>query len=158
MEKMNTSHNGVRPHNFNDASAIVYFSMEIGLDTGIPTYGGGLGILAGDTLRAAADLGTPMVGMTLLHRKGYLRQHLDSLGNQYESEETWYPEEHVEALTHRVSVTIEGRPVLIRAWRYMIQGASEQAVPVYFLDTDLYENAPADHALTGYLYGGDSRY
>jgi glycogen phosphorylase len=158
MEKMNTSHNGVRPHNFNDASAIVYFSMEIGLDTGIPTYGGGLGILAGDTLRAAADLGTPMVGMTLLHRKGYLRQHLDSLGNQYESEETWYPEEHLEALTHRVSVTIEGRPVLVRAWRYMIQGASEQAIPVYFLDTDLYENAPADRALTGYLYGGDSRY
>jgi glycogen phosphorylase len=158
MGNMNNSHNGFQPNNFTDASTIAYFSMEIGLDAGIPTYGGGLGILAGDTLRAAADLRTPMVGVTLLHRKGYLRQHLDSWGNQYESEETWYPEEHLEALTHRVSITIEGRPVLVRAWRYLIQGASEQTVPVYFLDTDLHENTPADRALTGYLYGGDSRY
>ena len=155
---MNSSHNGVQPNNFADASAIAYFSMEIGLDTGIPTYGGGLGILAGDTLRAAADLGAPMVGVTLLHRKGYLRQQLDPWGNQYESEETWYPEQHLEALTHRVSVTIEGRPVLVRAWRYLIQGARNQTVPVYFLDTDLHENTPVDRTLTDYLYGGDSRY
>jgi glycogen phosphorylase len=158
MENMNSSHNGVQSNNVADASTIAYFSMEIGLDADIPTYSGGLGILAGDTLRAAADLGVPMVGVTLLHRKGYLHQHLDSSGNQYESEETWYPEEHLQALTYRVSITIEGRPVLVRAWRYLIQGSSGQEVPVYFLDTDLFENAPADRNLTDYLYGGDSRY
>jgi len=58
------------------------FSMEVGLDSAIPTYSGGLGVLAGDTLRAAADLGLPMVGITLLHRQGYFRQQLDAAGNQ----------------------------------------------------------------------------
>jgi starch phosphorylase len=61
---------------------IAYFSMEVGLDSAIPTYSGGLGVLAGDTLRAAADLGLPMVGITLLHRRGYFRQRLDAAGNQ----------------------------------------------------------------------------
>ena len=61
---------------------IAYFSMEIGLEASIPTYSGGLGVLAGDTLRAAADMGLPMVAVTLLHRKGYFRQRLDDQGNQ----------------------------------------------------------------------------
>ena len=71
---------------------VAYFYMEVGLDPAMPTYSGGLGMLAGDTLRAAADLGIHMVGVTLLHRKGYFRQHLDALGNQTESPAIWSPE------------------------------------------------------------------
>src|SRR5881227_893699 len=85
---------------------IAYFSMEVGLDSAIPTYSGGLGILAGDTLRAAADLGLPVVGVTLLHREGYFRQRLDSAGNQIESPANWNLEEILEPLAPRATVTI----------------------------------------------------
>lgn len=139
-------------------SVIAYFSMEVGIDPSLPTYSGGLGILAGDTLRAAADLGVPMIGMTLLHRKGYFRQHLDSNGNQSESPSEWSPEKILEPMEPRVSVTIEGRQVHIRAWRYLVRGASGYTVPVYFLDTALPENSASDQAYTDHLYGGDDRY
>jgi starch phosphorylase len=132
--------------------------MEVGLDPDLPTYSGGLGVLAGDCLRAAADLGVPLVGVTLLHRKGYFRQHLDDHGNQTESPAAWSPEQLLEPLPARVAVAIEGRPVQVRAWRYMIQGVSGQTVPVYFLDTALEQNSPWDRTLTDYLYGGDQRY
>ncbi len=132
--------------------------MEAGLESAMPTYSGGLGVLAGDTLRSAADLGVPMVCVTLLHRKGYFRQHIDAHGNQTESPATWSPEEFLEALPFRVSVDIERRKVLVRAWRYNVRGLSGHVVPVYFLDTFLPENAPEDQALTDYLYGGDERY
>ena len=137
---------------------VAYFSMEIGVDPGIPTYGGGLGILAGDTLRSAADLGVPMVGVTLLHRQGYFRQHLDAIGNQTESQDLWSPEERLEPLEVRAAVTIEGRQVQVRAWRYDILGLSGHRVPVYFLDTALPENSPRDQTLTDHLYGGDHHY
>jgi starch phosphorylase len=132
--------------------------MEVGLDPAMPTYAGGLGMLAGDTLSAAADLGVPMVGLTLLHRKGYFRQHLDGEGNQTESPAIWSPEKLLELMPERVSVTIEGRPVYIRAWLYRLTGISGHVVPVYFLDTALPENTPWDRALTDYLYGGDEHY
>src|SRR5438067_888003 len=88
---------------------IAYFSMEIALDPQIPTYSGGLGILAGDTLRSAADLGVPMVAVTLLHRKGYFRQRLDSAGNQHEDPQSWTPAEWLEEMPARVRVEIENR-------------------------------------------------
>jgi starch phosphorylase len=132
--------------------------MEVGLDPAMPTYGGGLGILAGDTLRAAADLAIPMIGVTLLHRKGYFRQHLDSAGNQSESPSGWNPEEFLEPLQPRISVTIEGRTVIVRAWSRLVVGVSGYSVPVYFLDTDLPENSPLDRTLTDHLYGGDGVY
>lgn len=137
---------------------IAYFSMEVGLDPAMPTYSGGLGVLAGDALRAAADLGIPMVGMTLLHRKGYFRQHLDARGRQTESPAAWQPEQFLQPLPSRIAVTIEGRPVSIRAWRYVITGSSGHPVPVFFLDTALEQNSPWDQTLTDYLYGGDLRY
>ena len=139
-------------------STIAYFCMEVGLDPGMPTYAGGLGMLAGDTLSAAADLGVPMVGLTLLHRKGYFRQHLDGGGNQTESPAIWSPEKLLELMPERVSVTIEGRPVYIRAWLYRLTGISGHIVPVYFLDTALPQNTTWDQALTDYLYGGDEHY
>jgi starch phosphorylase len=137
---------------------IAYFSMEVGLDAAIPTYSGGLGVLAGDTLRAAADLKLPLVGVTLLHRKGYFRQRLDADGTQSESACDWAPEAVLEPLDAVVSLVIEGRTVYIRAWRYRVLGVSGGTVPLYFLDTDLPENSPEDRTLTDHLYGGDLRY
>jgi starch phosphorylase len=139
-------------------ATIAYFSMEVGLDAAMPTYSGGLGVLAGDALRAAADLGIPMVGVTLLHRKGYFRQHLDAQGRQTESPAAWQPEPFLQALPARSALTLEGRLVLIRAWRYVITGVSGREVPVFFLDTALEQNDPWDQTLTDCLYGGDARY
>jgi len=137
---------------------IAYFSMEIGIESNLYTYSGGLGVLAGDTLRSAADLGLPVAGVTLVYRQGYFRQHLDSQGNQTESPAAWTPEEVLEPMEPQVTVTIEGRQVQVLAWRYEIQGLSGHKVPVYFLDTALPENSPWDQTLTGHLYGGDSHY
>jgi starch phosphorylase len=137
---------------------VAYFSMEVGLEPGIPTYSGGLGVLAGDTLRSAADLGVPMVGVTLAHRKGYFHQHLDARGNQSVSPALWAPEEVLEPVPTRVTVAIEGRLVHVRAWRYVVRGVSGHTVPVYFLDTALPENSVWDQTLTDHLYGGDDHY
>jgi starch phosphorylase len=132
--------------------------MEIALDRRIPTYSGGLGILAGDSLRAAADLYLPLIGVTLAHREGYFRQELDASGRQSESPDPWDPAQHAEETGVRVVVEIEGRPVQVRAWEYLVRGATGGQVPVYLLDTDLPENTDNDRALTDHLYGGDRRY
>ena len=137
---------------------IAYFSMDVAVDSNIPTYSGGLGVLAGDMLRSAADLQLPMVAVSLLHRKGYFDQRLDSRGNQMESPVTWSPERHLKRLTERVTLNICGRPVQIGAWQYLFTGVTGHTVPLIFLDTDLPENEPADRTLTDYLYGGDERY
>jgi len=137
---------------------IAYFSMEIGLLSDMPTYSGGLGVLAGDTIRAAADLKVPMVGVTLLHRKGYFYQRLDSTGRQTEEPVDWAVDDFLTELPERVSVTIEGRAVVIRAWKYEVAGPRDFSVAVYFLDSDVPENANWDRTLTHYLYGGDPRY
>src|SRR6476646_11386985 len=101
------------------AGAIVaYFSMEICLEQAIPTYSGGLGVLAGDTLRSAADLGVPLVAVTLLHRKGYFTQHLDATGHQSETPVHWAPEEVLERVDGQTTVTIDGRTVHVTARKY----------------------------------------
>jgi starch phosphorylase len=138
-------------------STIAYFSMEVGLNPAMPTYSGGLGVLAGDTLRAAADLGVPIVGVTLLHRKPF-RQHLDARGIQTDTSYVWHPKEFLEPLEPRVVVNIEGREVEVQAWRYLVRGVSGHTVPVYFLDTAVPENSPWDQTLTDHLYGGDDHY
>jgi len=137
---------------------IAYFSMEIALEPDVPTYSGGLGILAGDTLRSAADLGTPVVAVTLAYRKGYFRQILDSAGNQFEQPQEWDPERQLPEAGPRVTVEIEGRQVAIRGWKYTITGVSGEIVPVLLLDTDMPENSEFDRSLTDSLYGGDQRY
>lgn len=141
-----------------DTASIAYFSMEVGLDPAMYTYSGGLGVLSADTLRAAADLGLPMVAVTLLHRNGYFRQHLDPAGNQTESEADWVPEKFLSLLPIRVIVPISRRPVQVQAWRYLLRGNSGHVVPVLFLDTAIPENSAEDRELTGRLYGGDDRY
>src|SRR5690348_7592580 len=119
---------------------VAYFSMEICLERRIPTYSGGLGVLAGDTLRSAADLELPLIAVSLAHRKGYFHQHLDAQGQQTETPEEWHPEEILEPYEPRVSVEIEGRTVHVRAWRYSVQGITGHAIPVVLLDTNLDEN------------------
>ena len=137
---------------------VAYFSMEIALDPNLPTYSGGLGILAGDTLRSAADLAAPLVAFTLVYRKGYFRQTLDRNGNQTEQPQPWQPEAKLKEMKERVSVRLEGRDVWIRAWLYTIEGVTGATIPVYLLDTDLPENSAADRTTTDCLYGGDDRY
>lgn len=137
---------------------IAYFSMEICVDSKIPTYSGGLGILAGDTIRSSADLGVPMIGMTILYKKGYLRQTIDQQGYQQESPEEWNPQDVLTKLPCKVQVEIEQRKVNIQAWTYMVRGVDGDSVPVFFLDTDLPENSEYDRSLSYYLYGGDERY
>ncbi|MCM8794267.1 MAG: alpha-glucan family phosphorylase [Candidatus Omnitrophica bacterium] len=137
---------------------IAYFSMEIALESDMATYSGGLSVLAGDTLRSAADMKVPMVGVTLLHRKGYFHQKLEPDGTQRELPVEWKIEDFLKEMPQRVSLKLSGRAVQIRAWRYEITGISGFKVPVYFLDTDLPENAEPDRPLTHFLYGGDDRY
>ncbi len=132
--------------------------MEIGLETGMPTYAGGLGVLAGDTIRSAADLKVPMVAVTLLHRKGYFYQKIGLSGLQKEEPEEWVVEDFLHETKARTSVTLEGRTVHLRAWRYDVIGMSGFKVQVYFLDADLPENTEPDRTFTHYLYGGDARY
>jgi starch phosphorylase len=137
---------------------VAYFSMEIALEPDMPTYSGGLGVLAGDTLRSCADLGLRVCGITLLHRKGYFRQRIEHGGRQVELPDAWRPADHLEPLEPRVEVAIGGASVRVRAWRYRIVGVRGQTVDVLLLDTDLKENAAAQRALTDHLYGGDSAY
>src|SRR5499427_30296 len=139
-------------------STIAYFSMEIALEVGMPTYSGGLGVLAGDTLRAAADLHIPMVAVTLLHRKGYFYQRLDEHGEQHEEPVAWAVNDFVHAMPATAVVTIEGRTVHLHAWQYVVRGIGGFTVPVYFLDADLPDNGAWDRTLTDVLYGGDSHY
>lgn len=137
---------------------IAYLSMEVGLESNMPTYSGGLGGLAGDTLKAAADAGLPLAGVTLVHHKGYFRQRLNDAGQQVELPAVWHPADVLDPTNTKVSVWIEGRQVAVTAWRYTVVGASGDTVPVYFLDTNLPENDPADREFTDHLYGGDQRY
>jgi len=137
---------------------IAYFSMEIGLDPRMPTYSGGLGILAADTIRASADMAVPTVAVSLLARKGYFYQRLDSDGQQSEQPENWNVSNFLQPLSNRISVVLEGRTVQVQAWKYGVTGISGHEVPVFFLDTDLKENSPYDRQLSHYLYGGDQRY
>ncbi len=137
---------------------IAYFSMEVGLSPEMPTYSGGLGVLAGDTIKAAADLGLPFVAVTLISRRGYFRQVLGEDGAQVEEPSSWDPSLFMELQTPRVSVRIEGREVSVCSWRYEQRSAFGRSVPVIFLDTDLAANAPEDREITHYLYGGDDTY
>jgi starch phosphorylase len=140
------------------AAKIAYFSMEIAVASDIPTYAGGLGVLAGDMLRAAADLRAPMVGVSLIYRNGYLDQDLDRYGNQVERPAPWSPEARATELPARITVAVEGRTVAVRAWRLDVAGSAGRFVPILLLDTNLPENSPDDRALTDCLYGGDERH
>lgn len=137
---------------------IAYFSMEVGFNSAIPTYSGGLGVLAGDTIRAAADMSVPMVAVTLIHRRGYFQQSIDEAGWQHEQPCNWAIEKFLRPLEPEVRVRLRGRDVRLRAWVYHQSGCDQFTVPILFLDSDLSTNSSIDRELTHYLYGGDRDY
>ncbi len=145
-------------HTFNREPRIAYFSMEIALQSNIPTYAGGLGVLAGDTLRSAADLNLPLVGLTLASRAGYFRQEIGADGRQIEHPANWDPASFASRLGAKVAVHMEGRQVWIGAWLYVLESHMGGQTPVVLLDTDLPENDPQDREITHFLYGGDDAY
>jgi starch phosphorylase len=145
-------------HNFLEGSRIAYFSMEIGIKSEIPTYSGGLGVLAGDTIRSSADLKIPLVAITLVNRKGYLKQKITEDGRQLEYSEDWNPSDFMELLPTDVTVQIGGRDIKVKAWLFDEQSLTGGIVPALFLDTDVDENMPEDREITSFLYGGDDRY
>ena len=137
---------------------VAYFSMEIALRNEIPTYAGGLGVLAGDTVRAAADLALPLVAVSLVSRAGYFRQEIDPQGRQTAHPAPWDPAAFARSVDAKIAVTIEGRLVWIGAWLYVLEGHMGGRQPVLLLDADLDENRPEDRAITHFLYGGDEVY
>ncbi|MFO7677245.1 MAG: alpha-glucan family phosphorylase [Thermoplasmatota archaeon] len=137
---------------------IAYFSMEIGIDQHIPTYSGGLGILAGDTLKSCADLNVPIVGVTLLSEHGYFYQKIDAEGNQIELPINFNINHFLTRLPSKTTVTIEDRTVHVHIWVYLVKGVSGYIVPVFFLDTNIDKNNDEDREITKHLYGGDERY
>lgn len=135
---------------------IAYLTMEIGLRAEMHCYSGGLGLLAGDVARSAAELGMPMVFVTLLSRQGYVRQILDNDG-QHDAPDPWNVGDWCRALDVRVSLPLAGREVWVGAWLHELS-CGEGTVPVLLLDTDLPENDPQDRSLTDRLYGGDAEH
>ncbi|NPV63579.1 MAG: alpha-glucan family phosphorylase [Methanotrichaceae archaeon] len=132
--------------------------MEIGLMNDVPTYAGGLGILAGDTLRSGADLNLPLVAVTMISKKGYFQQEIDDQGRQIELPDQWEASRLLKPLPQVAEVALEGRVVKVRSWIYRLRSLTGGEVPVLFLDTDLEENSPEDRRITDHLYGGDERY
>lgn len=149
---------GPFPDSSETSRRIAYFSMEVAVDPRMPTYSGGLGVLAGDTLRSYADLKIPVVAVSLLYRNGYFDQLLDAEGNQQERPVVWNPTGLLRPLSTTVDVSIEGRSVALRAWQYMVSSGTGSGVPLLLLDSDLESNALPDRELTSWLYGGDERY
>ncbi len=141
-----------------EKSKIAYFTMEIGLENGVSTYAGGLGVLAGDILRSCADLKLPIVAVTLVSKKGYFKQEIIQGGKQVECPDEWDPSKFMEILPVETKVRIQNRDVKIKAWLYNLRSSTGGSVPVIFLDTDTEGNTPDDRAITSFLYGGDERY
>lgn len=137
---------------------IAYFSMEVAVQSDMPIYSGGLGVLAGDMLKSCADLRLPLVAVSLLYRKGYFDQSLDAAGAQKEAPVQWEVEKFVQPLAPLIELEIERRTVKVRAWQYDVAGQAGHSVPLILLDTDMEGNAPADCALVHHLYGGDQKY
>lgn len=143
---------------FTQSERIAYFTMEIALRPDIPTYSGGLGVLAGDTVRSAADLELPLVTVSLVSRKGYFRQRIDGEGRQQEDPDPWEPAQWAQPLRAKVVVPVEGRDVWVSGWLYVLEGYIGGRQPVILLDTDLAENAAEDRELTDHLYGNGGEY
>jgi glycogen phosphorylase len=140
-----------------EKTKIAYFSMEIAIENAIKSYAGGLGVLSGDTLKSAADLKIPLLGLTLLNNQGYFKQTINKKGEQIEKADNY----NYRGLKRQVANTfiyIGTDKVKLRAWEYKIRGCTGHIVPLYFLDTDIEGNKVEYRRLTGTLYGGDKKY
>lgn len=143
--------------NFLGEERVAYFTMEIALRAEIPTYAGGLGVLAGDLMRSCADMELRLVAVSLVSRQGYFRQQIDDTGRQLEAPDTWQPEQWAAPLEARITVPIDGRSVWVGGWFYTLQERSGSQ-PVILLDTNVPENSESDRRITDSLYGGNDEY
>jgi len=134
---------------------VAYFTMEVGLRSEMPTYAGGLGMLAADILRSCADLKVAAAGVSVAWQHGYLHQHINADGSQVYEGINWRKADYLKRLPATVTVQIEGRSVRVGCWVEELR-SGDHVVPVYFLDTDLPENEPQDRLITEQLYGGDN--
>ena len=157
LQKTANGHSAIEE--FTRTPRIAYFSMEIALRNDIPTYAGGLGVLAGDLLRSAADLDVGIVGITLLSRRGYFRQQLTADGDQIELPDDWDPSRFASRLGTTVSVRLADRDVSIGAWLYVITSPMGGRIPVLLLDSKDERNEASAQTLTDRLYldGNDCR-
>jgi starch phosphorylase len=144
--------------NFINGPKIAYFSMEIGVDSKVPTYSGGLGVLAGDVIRSAADLRLPIIAVTLVSKRGYLKQKITPNGKQLEYPDEWEPPKFMKLLPQTANVRICERPVTVGAWVYEQKSMTGGTIPALFLTTDLDSNSSEDRGITDFLYGGDEAY
>ena len=134
---------------------IAYFTAEIGLWSELHTYSGGLGVLAGDHVKSAADLNLPLVGMSLLYREGYGRQHLDDQGIQSETYAPIDPNDHLTNTGQTIQLPLDGSTLYASIWKANVVGVGGHVVPVYFLDTFHPNNSAEFVGLGARLYGGD---
>jgi len=135
-----------------------YFSLELGISEDIPTYSGGLGVLAGDHVKSAADLRLPLCAVTLMYREGYFQQRIGSDGRQTERYPRFNPEPLLKRLPLLFTLPLCDREITITTWQYDVVGTSGGVVPVFFLDTDIPENRDEDRQITRRLYsGGEDR-
>jgi starch phosphorylase len=144
---------------FETGDTIAYFSMEFGLHESLPLFAGGLGILAGDHLKAASNLATPLIGIGLMYREGYFRQYLDQDGWQQEN----YPQTDIynlpveritDASGNELQISIQGPegPIHAIVWKIMVG-----RIPLYLLDTNIQDNTPVSREITSRLYAGDNK-
>jgi starch phosphorylase len=143
---------------FIEGAKIAYFSMEIGVNTDMPTYSGGLGVLAGDVIRSSADLRLPLAAVTLVSKKGYLKQKITPDGWQMEYPEEWGPSKFMKLLPETATIKIAGHDVRIGVWVYEQESLTGGTIPVLFLTTDVEGNTQEDREITDFLYGGDEKY
>jgi starch phosphorylase len=143
---------------FLETPRVAYFSMEIAVKNDIPTYSGGLGVLAGDTVRSCADLKIPLVAITLVSHEGYFKQELTEEGQQLESPDKWNPSESMNLLPNEVNVEIADKNVKVKTWIYDYESLTGGVVPVFFLDTNVEGNSLEDREITSFLYGGADEY
>ena len=143
---------------FVEGDRVAYFSMEIGINSNMPTYSGGLGVLAGDVIRSSADLRIPLIAVTLVSKKGYLKQKMTPDGWQLEFPEVWEPAQFMKLLPQTITVKIHGKDVKVGAWVYEQNSLTGGTIPVLFLTTDIEGNDLEDRQITDYLYGGDDSY
>ncbi|MFX1454717.1 MAG: alpha-glucan family phosphorylase [Promethearchaeota archaeon] len=139
-------------------TTVAYISMEIGVDSNIPTYSGGLGVLSGDTVRSAADLELPMVGICLCYSTGYFYQFFNEFGEQKEREIEWNFFYEFDRVPKPITMKIENKDVKISAWQYNVIGQSGHVLPIYLLTTDVEGNEEWMKNMTGSLYDSTSRW
>lgn len=137
---------------------IAYFSAEIGISSNLPTYSGGLGVLAGDHIKSAADLGINMVAISLLYKEGYFKQIIDQEGKQKEIYPKFIPEPLLKQLDHIFSIKLNGKKTYIKASVYNHKSINGNNIPIYFLDTDIPENDNETREITLRLYSGDNKH